>query len=219
MEIGTQNGIDESYAGFLQNLEIYGSNPIANAKQIIEIFQTSTINIITNFLKCNITKNDSNSVKIEIQLDIGSNIANSCSYTYTIDNIDAAKVLVWIIKKWVDNVLHVMEKTHSAPFLWNDCSIYRFREWFSVIGDFNGDEGNENEDGIISTFKKVKDSMGKDCISIEKWCSSDIYSYPEKMCSEAGDPKLYEISIPTHHHNIKTAKLSDMPIDNEMFIL
>ena len=66
---------------------------------------------------------------------------------------------------------------------------------------------------IISTFKKVKDSMGKDCISIEKWCSSDIYSYPEKMCSKAGDPKLYEISIPTHHHNIKTAKLSDMPFD------
>lgn len=222
----TQNGIDESYAEFIQNLEIYGSSPIANAKQIIEIFETSTINIITHFLKYEITKNDLNSVKIKFKLDIGNNIANSESYT--IDNIEAAKVLVWIIKKWANSVLNIMEETNCSPFLWSDCSIYRFREWFSIIGDFNRDKENEendkneeneeNEYDIISTFKTVKDSMSNVCgryreDCIEQWISTHVLSYPEKMCIDAGDPKLYEISIPTHHHNIKTAKLPDMPFD------
>ena len=123
----TQNDLlDESYAKFLQNLEIYGTSPITNSKQIIEIFETSTINIITNFLKCDIEKNNLFSVKIKFQLDIKSKIANSKSYTYTIDNIEATKVLVWIIKNWTNNVLHTMEKEHCSPFLWNDCSIYKF---------------------------------------------------------------------------------------------
>ena len=197
---------DKKYAELIQNLEIYEKYPIVNAKQIIELFDTSTNNIITNCLNCDIKKSNSDSIELKFKNKYCYLTSQMRNYIYIIDNYEAIKVLVWIIKIWSNNVLNVMEKTHSSPFLLKDSGIHMIREWFSVIGYFNVDEENEDEeyeDDIISTLKMVKDSMSMD--SIKQWSSSDIYSYSEY--------KLYELSIPTHHHNIKTANLSDMPFD------
>lgn len=205
----TQNiSLDEIYTQKLQNLEIYGNKPIVNSKQIIELFEDSSINIITNFLKCDIKKIDSYSVELKFVCDSSSIMTNNI---YIMDKFEATKVLVWIIKKWTINVLDVMQEQvlQCGPFLWNDCGIYKFREWFSIIGDVNQDE--DEDDDIISTLAMVKNSMRNDCI--KQWISTDIYSYSKELCSEAGEPNLYEFSVPTHNLNIKTSNLSDMPFD------
>jgi len=73
---------DESYAVLkpdLQNVEIYGDSPVATSDQIIELFMScSPINHVTNFLKCNITNNNSYSVELKMPVDFTENLSHIC---------------------------------------------------------------------------------------------------------------------------------------------
>lgn len=220
---------EESYAEELQNVEIYGDSPVATADQIIELFMScSPINHVTNFLKCNITNNNSYSVKLKIPVDFTEDISHKIPVNFTEDishiymrnsyivtKDEATKILFWIINHWLNSTLNVIKETkNSNIILLNDSGIYKFHEWLTVLDNYDNESNNQNfedsedddfedEDYIKSTLKMVKDSISNNII--EKWISSDIYSYSKELCVSAGEPQLYELSIDNNTEN-----LSDM---------